>query len=241
MLARGGVGPFAGGALPAVWPCEANEQAAARCVGDVADDPVATAAAAVGKVMAAHHLGITREASRQIGGLRSHVAHAAALSAIRTSGCRSIIWARTPGPDAAVGTNRRSLSRDALRVIRTAVAISMFSVTGGREPLSRPPTRHVLPSPPSHSSRFAAVAGSESPMLNAGNIRADEIKMPRARLNTPDGKTTEWKSQALRAYQRRTLAADALIAGCYLAGTNTRRVWRALGALFGGTAGSGAR
>jgi putative transposase len=78
-------------------------------------------------------------------------------------------------------------------------------------------------------------------MLNAGNIRADEIKMPRARLNTPDGKTTEWKSQALRAYQRRTLAADALIAGCYLAGTNTRRVWRALGALFGGTAGSGAR
>jgi putative transposase len=30
----------------------------------------------------------------------------------------------------------------------------------------------------------------------------------------------------------RTLAADALIAGCYLAGTNTRRVRRALGALF---------
>jgi hypothetical protein len=37
--------------------------------------------------------------------------------------------------------------------------------------------------------------------------------VPRARLNTPDGKTTEWKSQALRAYQRRTLVADALIAG----------------------------
>jgi hypothetical protein len=35
--------------------------------------------------------------------------------------------------------------------------------------------------------------------------------------------------RALRAYQRRTLAADALIAGSYLAGTNTRRVvarWR---------------
>jgi hypothetical protein len=56
----------------------------------------------------------------------------------------------------------------------------------------------------------------------------------RARLNTPDGKTTEWKSQALRAYQRRTLVADALIAGTYLAGTNTRRVRRALGALFNG-------
>ena len=39
------------------------------------------------------------------------------------------------------------------------------------------------------------------------------------------------------AYQRRTLAADALIASCYLAGTNTRRVRRALPALFGGTVG----
>jgi putative transposase len=28
----------------------------------------------------------------------------------------------------------------------------------------------------------------------------------------------------LRTYERRTLAADALIASCYLAGTNTRRV-----------------
>ena len=55
--------------------------------------------------------------------------------------------------------------------------------------------------------------------------------------NTPDGKTTEWKSKALRAYQRRTLAADALIASTYLAGTNTRRVRRALAALFGGAVG----
>src|SRR5262249_12909223 len=61
--------------------------------------------------------------------------------------------------------------------------------------------------------------------------------MPRARLNTPEGKTTEWKSHALKAYQRRTLTADALIAGAYLAGTNTRRVRRALKALFGGAVG----
>jgi transposase-like protein len=60
------------------------------------------------------------------------------------------------------------------------------------------------------------------------------IAVPRARLDTPDGKTTEWKSRALRAYQRRTLAADALIASCYLAGTNTRRVRRALASLFAG-------
>jgi putative transposase len=70
-----------------------------------------------------------------------------------------------------------------------------------------------------------------------GTFGKTEIAVPRARLNTPDGKTAEWKSQALRAYQRRTLAADALIAGCYLAGTNTRRVRRALGALFRGAVG----
>jgi transposase-like protein len=80
-----------------------------------------------------------------------------------------------------------------------------------------------------------------------GSFGQVNIDVPRARLNAPDGKTTEWKSQALRSYQRRTLVADALIAGTYLAGTNTRRVRRALGSLFGGKvgkdtgAGSGAR
>ena len=70
-----------------------------------------------------------------------------------------------------------------------------------------------------------------------GSFGRVELEVPRARLNTPDGKTTEWKSKALRAYQRRTLVADALIASTYLAGTNTRRVRRALGALFGGAVG----
>jgi transposase-like protein len=75
---------------------------------------------------------------------------------------------------------------------------------------------------------------SRSLLGTFGQVKVD---VPRARLNTPDGKTTEWKSRTLRAYQRRTLAADALIAGCYLAGTNTRRVRRALGALFAGAVG----
>ncbi len=77
-----------------------------------------------------------------------------------------------------------------------------------------------------HGSRTRSLTGTFGPI---------EIAVPRARLTTPEGKTTEWKSQALRAYQRRTLAADALIASSYLAGTNTRRVRRALAALFGGT------
>jgi putative transposase len=79
-----------------------------------------------------------------------------------------------------------------------------------------------------HGSRTRSLTGTFGPI---------EIAVPRARLNTPDGKTTEWRSSALRAYQRRTLAADVLIASTYLAGTNTRRVRRALAALFGGTVG----
>ncbi len=79
-----------------------------------------------------------------------------------------------------------------------------------------------------HGSRTRSLTGTFGPI---------EIAVPRARLKAAEGKTTEWKSQALRAYQRRTLAADALIASTYLAGTNTRRVRRALAALFGGAVG----
>jgi len=70
-----------------------------------------------------------------------------------------------------------------------------------------------------------------------GTFGRVEIAMPRARLNTTEGMTTEWKSTALRAYQRRTRQADSLIAGAYLAGTNSRRVRRALAAVFGGAVG----
>jgi len=70
-----------------------------------------------------------------------------------------------------------------------------------------------------------------------GTFGRVKITVPRARLDSAEGKTTEWKSTALRAYQRRTQQADALIAGAYLAGTNTRRVRRALSAVFGGAVG----
>jgi transposase-like protein len=106
--------------------------------------------------------------------------------------------------------------------------------------LSRP--RYVRDAKPSSGKVEGAVRatghrhGHRSRSL-LGSFGQVEIEVPRARLNTPDGKTTEWKSTALRAYQRRTLIADALIAGAYLAGTNTRRVRRALAALFGGAVG----
>ena len=66
------------------------------------------------------------------------------------------------------------------------------------------------------------------------------IAVPRARLMGADGKTSEWRSASLRAYQRRTKAADALIAGAYLSGTYTRRVRRALAAVFAGPVGKDA-
>src|SRR3954447_23483215 len=70
-----------------------------------------------------------------------------------------------------------------------------------------------------------------------GTFGPTEIVVPRARLVGEDGTRSEWKSSGLRAYQRRTLAADALIASTYLAGTNTRRVRRALAAVFAGGVG----
>ena len=45
-----------------------------------------------------------------------------------------------------------------------------------------------------------------------------------SRLDGAEGKTTEWKSQAPRAYQRRTLAADALKRKRLSSGANARRV-----------------
>src|ERR1700747_1733805 len=60
-----------------------------------------------------------------------------------------------------------------------------------------------------------------------GTFGRVEIAVPRARLATAEGKTTEW-------HRRATKKADSLIAGAYLAGTNTRRVRRALSAVFGG-------
>jgi putative transposase len=58
------------------------------------------------------------------------------------------------------------------------------------------------------------------------------IAVPRARLEREDGTTTEWKSKTLPAYRRRTKEVEALIAGSYLSGTNTRRVGRALASVF---------
>ena len=63
------------------------------------------------------------------------------------------------------------------------------------------------------------------------------VAVPRARLAEADGRTLEWRNRTIPAYKRLTQRAEALIAAAYLSGTNTRRVRRALGALFGGAIG----
>jgi putative transposase len=79
-----------------------------------------------------------------------------------------------------------------------------------------------------HGHRRRQLTGSFGPV---------ELAVPRARLQVEDGSTREWRSAVLPHYARRTRQLEALIAGAYLAGTNTRRVQRALAALFRGAVG----
>jgi putative transposase len=79
-----------------------------------------------------------------------------------------------------------------------------------------------------HGMRHRQLLGSFGPL---------EIAVPRGRVRNSDGGSTEWRSATLPRYARMTRQAEALIAATYLAGTNTRRVKRALAALFKGAVG----
>ena len=67
-----------------------------------------------------------------------------------------------------------------------------------------------------------------------GTFGAETVQRAARPQHDEAGKTTEWRSKALPRYQRLTRKAEALIASVYLAGTNTRRVKRALYGLFEG-------
>lgn len=60
------------------------------------------------------------------------------------------------------------------------------------------------------------------------------IALPRARVKTAEGTTTEWRSELVPRYQRRSERVDAAILGVYLSGTNTRRIKGALAPLLRG-------
>jgi putative transposase len=64
--------------------------------------------------------------------------------------------------------------------------------------------------------------------LVAGTV---EITVPRARLQHPDGRWTEWQSELLPRYRRMSAAVEQAVLRTYLAGCNTRRLKAALSPL----------
>ena len=62
------------------------------------------------------------------------------------------------------------------------------------------------------------------------------IALPRARIESANGRRSEWRSQMIPRYQRRTERVDEAILGVYLSGTNTRRLRGALAPLLRGAA-----
>ncbi|MGH7106465.1 MAG: IS256 family transposase [Acetobacteraceae bacterium] len=75
------------------------------------------------------------------------------------------------------------------------------------------------------------------PRTLMGSFGRLELSVPRARIGGQGGPSREFHSALLPRYKRLTDSANALIAGAYLAGVNTRRVRLALGRLFGGAVG----
>jgi putative transposase len=59
------------------------------------------------------------------------------------------------------------------------------------------------------------------------------VTVPRGRIVDRDGTTTEFRSELLPRYARRTHEVDEAILGCYLGGVNTRRIRTTLRPLLG--------
>lgn len=74
--------------------------------------------------------------------------------------------------------------------------------------------------------------GSEKRTVTT-SLGAEEIEIPRGRIFKSDGETTEFKSELLPRYARRTQAVDDAVLGVYLAGGNSRRIRKALEPLLG--------
>jgi putative transposase len=100
------------------------------------------------------------------------------------------------------------------------------------EPLGR--SRHHRPGPAEAVCGTAGYRHGRRQRQLLGSFGPVTISVPRARLNTADRTSREWRSEALPRYARMTKQVEALIASAYPSGTNTRRVRRVLGALFKG-------
>ena len=94
------------------------------------------------------------------------------------------------------------------------------------EALSRPRYGRRKPGEDEAAPSVVGVRHGHRERMLTGTFGKTRIAVPRARLTGEDGKTREWRSGSLRAYQRRTRAADALIAGAYLADQHPPRAPR---------------
>jgi putative transposase len=117
--------------------------------------------------------------------------------------------------------------RDRIRGFIEALVDEELNEALGRARYQRPVGADTAPARVGyrHGRRERQLLGSFGPVT---------ICVPRARLAGADGTNREWRSDVLPRYARMTKQVEALIAGAYLSGTNTRRVRRALAALFKG-------
>jgi transposase-like protein len=64
-------------------------------------------------------------------------------------------------------------------------------------------------------------------------VGSREVRIPRGRLTDDEGTTSEFRSELLPRYARRTKEVDEAILGVYLAGANSRRIRKALEPMLG--------
>jgi transposase-like protein len=74
--------------------------------------------------------------------------------------------------------------------------------------------------------------GAETRTVTTGQ-GSQVLRVPRGRVQRSDGSTTEFRSEILPRYARRTQDVDEAILGVYLAGGNSRRIRKALAPLLG--------
>lgn len=119
------------------------------------------------------------------------------------------------GPDPVA-----TLIREAIReVLETAVAEEV-SAALGRAAWERVSERRGY----RHGTGVRTVVTGEGPVT---------LRVPRARLNAPDGTTREFQNGVLPKYARRRERVDAILAQLYISGASTRDLRRALQPLLG--------
>src|SRR5712672_1882864 len=155
MLAGCRIGPLTGGAGTELRPVQTNIEAAARRVKDVADNPVAALAATVGEVVAAHGLGLTREAACQIGSKVDHDT-AQSQSPWRTGWAKALAWGCQRHGSAAV-----AMAATTSAVMPVEVGARRSNMVGLRDGRGR---ASLIPSKPSQKPGARSISAGPGPL-----------------------------------------------------------------------------